>query len=115
MVAETLATCAAIEEASFIQTRLYEITHPGVGVKELLNLDGGVLRPIDAATDCNDLYEVLIQPAAPCPSNKALSLCLAMLREEGVNRKVRAWLWISTHDQLANVLTKISADGTLPL
>ncbi len=43
-----------------------------------------------------------------------LSLYLAMLREEREHRKVRAWLWVSTHDQLANGPTKISADGTLP-
>ena len=49
------------------------------------------------------------------PTNKALTLHLAALREYKQRGNVRAWVWVDTNDQLANVLTKLNSDGTLPM
>jgi len=63
--------------------------------------------------DCNDVYEVLIKPAAPAPTNKALSLYLGALRSDKETGRVRSWIWLDTKDMLANSLTKVESDGTV--
>ena len=113
--AECLAMNQGIEDAVFIQTWLHELIHPTMRAAELIDVDPALLLPIDGAMDCQDLYEVLIKPTAPVPTNKALTLHLAALREYKQRGHVRAWVWVDTNDQLANVLTKLNADGTLPM
>ena len=113
MSAETLALTGGVEEASLLQTWLYELMNPGMSARALLNIDPELLTPMDCGTDCNDLYEVLVKPAAPAPTNKALTLYLSALRADKEVRRIRSWLWFDTLDMLANSLTKVEHDGSL--
>ncbi len=115
MHAETLALASGLEEAGYVQTWLHELNNPHLSTWDLLHVSGPELTPIVGITDCNDLYESLIKPAMPTPSNRALVLYLAALREQHDLQKVQAWAWCDTRDNLAAVLTKLNDDGTLPL
>jgi hypothetical protein len=115
MHAETLALASGLEEAGYLQTWLHELNNPHLSTWDLLHVSGPELTPIVGITDCNDLYESLIKPAMPTPSNRALVLYLAALREQHDLQKVQAWAWCDTRDNLAAVLTKLNDDGTLPL
>jgi hypothetical protein len=115
MHAEALAATNGIEECLFLQTWLLELSKPQLSVWDLLHADSSMLLPVVACTDCNDLYEVLISPAFPIPSNRALTLYLAALREQRQLNRVKAWVWVDTRDCLANGMTKLEHDGTLPL
>jgi hypothetical protein len=44
-----------------------------------------------------------------------LTLYLAALREQRQLNRVKAWVWVDTRDCLANGMTKLEHDGTLPL
>jgi hypothetical protein len=114
MSAETLALMAAQEESSFLQSFLHELLHPGLSAAQLLQVPDAELMPCDCATDCGDLYESLVQPASPTPTNRSMVLYLAALREAHQTRRVRTWVWCDTEDNIANGLTKLNADGTLP-
>ena len=114
MSAETLALMSAQEESMYLQSFLYELLRPGKTAIQLLAVPGDELCPVDAATDCGDLYESLVQPAAPTPTNRSVVLYLAALREAKQTRRVRSWLWVDTEDNVSNSLTKLCADGTLP-
>ena len=113
MSAETLALSGGVEEASLLQTWLHELRNPGLTARDLLSVAPELLTPMDCGTDCNDLYEVLVKPAAPAPTNKSLTLYLSALRSDKETQRIRAWLWFDTRDMLANSLTKIEADGSL--
>jgi hypothetical protein len=115
MHAEALAATTALEETTHIQSWLYEIEHPDIVTLDLVNIDGRKLIPIVHCTDCDDLYKTLISPANPSPSNRALTLYLYALRELLENRRVSAFCWVDTRDCIANVLTKLNSDGTLPM
>ncbi len=115
MHAEALAATNGIEESLFLQTWLLELSQPQLSVWDLLNAKSSALIPIVACTDCNDLYEVLISPAFPIPSNRALTLYLAALREQRQIDRVKAWVWVDTRDCLANGMTKLETTGELPL
>ena len=101
--------CLAVEESELLQTWLHELTHPGLTAPQLLRLTKSDLIPLEAATDCLDLYSVLTSPAAPNPTNKSTTLHLAALR----SARVRAWLWVDTLDMIADGLTKLSSTGLL--
>ena len=81
---------------------------------QLLQVADIDMLPCDCATDCGDLYESLVQPASPTPTNRSMVLYLAALREAHATRRVRTWVWCDTEDNIANGLTKLNADGTLP-
>jgi hypothetical protein len=115
LAAETLALTLGREEAQYLQTWLSEMRDPTQSARQLLALLGNDHMPIDCAVDCNDLYEVLIKPAAPNLTNRALILYIAALRHMKDNNLIRNWHWIDTRDMLANCLTKMERDGTLPL
>ena len=115
MHAEALAATNGVEECLFLQTWILELTRPTLSVFELLHAESSVLVPIVACTDCNDLYEVLISPAFPAPTNRALTLYLAALREQKDVGRVKAWVWCDTRDCLANGMTKLETSGELPL
>jgi len=111
--AETLAMTGGVEEATLLQTWLFELMHGNLSARELLSLEADQLMPIDTGTDCNDLYEILVKAAAPAPTNKALTLYLSALRSDKEQGRIRSWLWIDTRDMLANCMTKIESDGQL--
>ena len=113
--AETLAMNAGLETALHIQTWLAELQNPTLSPKQMTNLPSNELLPIDACTDCNDLYSNLMNPAQPNLVNLAMTLHMSALRAERECKRVRAWVWVDTQDMLANPLTKLNADGTLPM
>ena len=114
MSAETLALMSSQEEASYLQGFLYELLRPGLSAAQLVQVPGEELIACDCATDCGDLYESLIAPASPTPTNRSMVLYLAALREARQTRRVRTWVWCDTEDNIANGLTKLNPDGTLP-
>jgi hypothetical protein len=57
----------------------------------------------------------MISPAFPLPSNRALTLYLSALREQKQLGRIKAWVWVDTRDCLANGMTKLEDDGSLPL
>ena len=103
-----------LEEATFIQTWLHEMTNPHLSIPDLIRTPGKDLIPIESITDCYDLYGLLVKPGAPNVSNKSLVLHLAYIREQKDEGRVRAWVWCDTKDMLANCLTKLEKDGSLP-
>ena len=115
MHAEALAATASLEETTHIQSWLYELDNPGIETLDLVNIDGRKLVPIIHCTDCDDLYKTLVSPANPSPSNRALTLYLYALREMLEKHRVTAFVWVDTRDCIANVLTKLNSDGTLPM
>ena len=80
----------------------------------MTNLPSNELLPIDACTDCHDLYSNLMNPAQPNLVNLSMTLHMSALRAERECKRVRAWIWLDTQDMLANTLTTQNVDGTLP-
>jgi hypothetical protein len=113
--AETLASMLGSEEALFLQTWLHEVRNPTLSARQLSSISGDKLIPIDICTDCKDLYEVLVKPATPNVTNKALVLYISALRHERELRRIRSVFWIDTRDMIANAFTKYESPGLLPL
>jgi hypothetical protein len=112
--AETLAMNAGLETALHIQTWLAELQNPLLTPKQMTTLPSNEMLPIDACTDCNDVYSNLMNPAQPNLVNLSMTLHMSALRAERECKRVRAWIWLDTNDMLANPLTKLNVDGTLP-
>jgi hypothetical protein len=106
---------AGLESGQFLQTWIYELMNPTVTAQGLLALSGRELPVHDMGTDCNDAYESLVKPTTPAPAQKSLVLYIAALREAKAEGFVRSWLWFDTTDDLANCLTKLNENGTIPL
>jgi len=115
MCAETLALLQGVEEGMLIQSWIYELMHPQATALEILKIPPVELPEIIACTDCEDLHQVLIKPAAPAPTNKSMVLHLSALRNASELLHVRQWVWIDTNDNPSNPLTKLEASGCLPL
>jgi hypothetical protein len=115
MHAEALAATSGVEECLFLQTWLLELQQPSLTIWQLLDASSDQVTPIVACMDCEDLYATLVSPATPAPTNRALTLYLAALREQKELGRIKAWCWVDTKDMLANALTKLEANGTLPL
>ena len=115
MAAETLALLQGCEEALLVQTWLHELRFPSLSARELLEVSGSELTEMFPCTDCEDLHITLVQPAAPAPTNKSLVLHLSALRDLRDQGHVKDWVWVDTHSNVANAMTKLAADGTLPL
>ena len=115
MAAELLSSASVVEEIMFLQSWFHEIRHPHLSSLELVHADPKSYLPADVFTDCDDAYQVLTRAAPPCSlTNKSLILHVSMLREAHDNGHVRHWGWCDTHQMIANALTKLEADGTLP-
>ena len=112
---ECLGLVAGAEEASHLQTWLYELSHPTVSTFDMINADSADLVPIIGITDCKDLLDVLTKPAVTALTNRSMTLYVAALRELKDTRRVEQWCWCDTRDNVANALTKLNSDGTLPL
>jgi hypothetical protein len=78
-------------------------------------LDTSHLVPIAAATDCNDLHDVLMAPAQAQSGSMHLMLYIASLKEYRALSRVQAYVWLDTRDMLANALTKLEPDGSANL
>ena len=113
--AETLALVSAIEEASLVQTFLFEVEHPYLSTLELINAEPLLLVPMIGVTDCHDLLDTLCKSTSPVLTNKAMQLYTTVLREFHETKRVSSWSWTDTRDNLANGLTKLEGDGTLPI
>jgi hypothetical protein len=113
--AECLALVAATEEASHLQTWLYELKFPMLKTLEILNAEPRDMISIIGITDCKDLLDVLCKTAVTAVTNKAMTLYVAALRELKETGRVESWGWVDTRDNVSNGLTKLSEDGTLPM
>ena len=113
--AETLALVAALEEASMLQTFMFEIANPLTTSLEMINVESDKLIPMIGLVDCHDLLDTLCKATMPVLSNKAMILYTAVLREFKSTGKVEAWGWIDTRDNPANCLTKLETDGSLDI
>ena len=115
MHSEAVSHCTAQENASFIQTFLHEIMNPTLSAQQILALEGPSFTQNIGLVDCEDLHAALVSAAAPNPSNRALTLYLSSLRELKETKFVHEYLWVDTRDMLANAMTKVNEDGTIPL
>jgi hypothetical protein len=113
--AETLALVSGIEEGSLIQTFLLEVDKPHFTTLELINAEPTTLVPMLGVTDCHDLLDTLVKSTSPVLTNKAMQLYTTVLREFHETKRVSQWAWTDTRDNLANGLTKLEGDGTLPI
>jgi hypothetical protein len=98
-----------------LQTWLFELSHPTVSTFDMINADSADLVPIVGITDCKDLLDVLTKPAVTALTNRSMTLYVAALRELKDTRRVEQWCWCDTRDNVANALTKLNSDGTLPM
>jgi hypothetical protein len=98
-----------------VQTFLYECQQPQLTTLELINVDPTLLVPIVGVTDCHDLLDTLCKSTSPVLTNKAMQLYTTVLREFHETKRVSSWSWTDTRDNLANGLTKLESDGTLPI
>jgi hypothetical protein len=113
--AETLASMTGLEETSFIQTWLLELQFPHMSSAELINAESSLLVPITAIGDCKDAFDMFTKPAFPTPVNRALTLYVHAIREYYEKKKVEAFVWLDTRDNISNALTKFSQSGLLEL
>ena len=113
LAAELLSAILALEEATFIQTWLYEMQYPASSTADILRLSGKDLIPITHCMDCYDLFDLLTKAGAPNSTKKSLVLHLSVAREHKDESRVRDWVWIDTRDMLANCLAKLCKDGRL--
>ena len=117
MHSEILAMTAGVEEALYLQGWMQEISQPSLCSWGLLNSSSksaGVI-PIILVTDCRDVQSTLVRPATTTPTNRALALYISALRELQEVGRVEAFVWCSTHDCIADSLTKLSEAGELPV
>ena len=112
--AEALALVAASEEASFLQSWLFELRFPTLTTFQIINAEPTAYIAIVCVVDCKDLLDVLTKPVITAVTNKAMLLYIAALRELKETKRVEAWCWTDTRDNVANAFTKLNADGTLP-
>jgi hypothetical protein len=112
---ELLGQLSGIEEAVLLQSFLYELAHPALSTTELLRAEASKLQPIWGITDCCDLHEVLIKSTQPVLTNKSMTLFVEALREYHRERRVSAYCWVDTRDNVANVLTKLTSTGLLEM
>ena len=115
LAAELLVALLGTEESTFIQTWLHEMRNPHLTALDLINTPGDELIPLEVCTDAHDLLDLLVKPGAPNITNRNYSLHLAVLRELREQKRVRQWIWLDTDDMIANGLTKMNDDGSLPI
>ena len=96
-----------------MQTWLLELKSPQLSTSELINCGAEKLVPIIGLTDCKDLLDVITKSAITAVTNKAMLLYIACLRELRETRRIEAYGWVDTRDNVANAQTKLNADGTL--
>jgi len=117
MHSEILAMTAGAEEALYLQGWLQELSQPALSSWDLVGASAksdGII-PIVLVTDCRDVQSTLTRPATTTPSNRALALYVSALRELKEVGRVEAIVWCSTHDCIADSLTKLSESGELPV
>ena len=108
--AEAIGQTAGFEDALKISGWLHEIDTPGPHTAHTLltkQLRGGFCYSIEAYTDAYSLYQVLVSPSHPNPSDASCLLWLVWLREQLTNQAVRSAGWCSTGDMYGDGLTKV--------
>lgn len=113
--AEVLAHMSALEEASFLQSWLLELTFPDMTTTELLNAPSNLHVPIVSVGDCKDAFDMFYSPGQPTPTNRSMTLYVQAIREMFELGKVEAFVWCDTRDNAANALTKFAQSGLLEL
>jgi hypothetical protein len=106
---------SGLEETSLIQTWLLELQFPLLSSAELIDAKPEWLVPIVAIGDCKDAFDMFTKPAFPTPVNRALTLYVHAIREYYEKKRVEAFVWTDTRDNIANALTKFSQAGLLEL
>ena len=106
--AESLAMHATLTHCELISMRFTErVFVKAPTLQDLIDADSDsrLEVPIDAITDCNDLYE-LITGMKGVPQDRSQRLIIMSLREKRMIRKLRNIAWCDTNDMAANSLTK---------
>ena len=98
MAAETLAMVSALDEAFLISNMFSELLFQN---RETI--------PIEAVTDSRSLYESA--HSTKSLENRRLRIDMSILREYITNEKCQI-TWVSTSDQLADILTKRGVDNS---
>ena len=113
--AETLASMLGLEESTFLQTWLLELARPDMSSIELIDAPSTLLSPILSIGDCKDAFDMFTKPAFPTPVNRALTLYVHAIREYFEKKRVEAFVWTDTRDNIAHALTKFSQAGLLEI
>ena len=108
--AESLANYIVVAAADMIGLRLTELNWPRrrPTLRELIDTEaiGRYDIPIDAVTDCRDLYE-LVTGQKGDPQDRTQRLIVMSLRERRLLQRTRAYIWVDTKSMMANALTKV--------
>ena len=113
--AEVLASMSGLEEASFLQTWMLELTYPRMTSLELLATPSSLLVPIVSVGDCMDAFDLFIKPTVPTPTNRSMTLYIQACREFYETGRCEAFVWVDTRCNVANVLTKFGQSGLLEI
>ncbi|MEO2022752.1 MAG: hypothetical protein ABGX05_13105, partial [Pirellulaceae bacterium] len=114
LAGETLAMIGMCEEAVYLQEWLHEHAHPELTSWQLIQVADEDFIELTLLTDAENLEQLLTHPAAAMPADRSLMLYLSALREDYRSGRVKHVGWIDTKDMIANGLTKLDEDGTIP-
>ena len=106
---------SGLEESSFLQTWFLELEKPKLTSAQLLDAPSELLSLIVAVGDCKDAFDMFTKPAFPTPVNRALTRYVHAIREYFEKKKVEAFCWTDTRDNIANALTKFGQNGLLEI
>lgn len=105
--AEAIAQATAAEDAIRLSGFLEELYGVEKTTREfILMQDTGFSTPVDMVTDCRSLYEVLISPMEPRPTDSSATLWLRWLRESYARKSLQRSIWCATGDMKADGFTK---------
>ncbi len=114
LAGETLAMIGMCEEAVYLQEWLHEHAHPELTSWQLIQVADEDFIELTLLTDAENLEQLLTHPAAAMPADRSLMLYLSALREDYGRGRIKHVGWIDTKDMIANGLTKLDEDGTIP-
>ena len=98
--AETLAADKATDDAIYLARMIHEIYTGNKSMKQI---------PVEVFTDSKPLYESI--HSTKQVERKSIRHVVQMMKDSLARGEVRKFHWVSTKDQLADLLTKDSANG----
>lgn len=115
LLVEALAACQGYERTEKVMGVFEEMykTPPDVEILLVRSEHGLYGIPCDLVTDAKSLYDLLVAPAQPRPSNDGLLLWILWLRERLARGSIRRCVWTTTHDMVSDGLTKVLSDQTV--
>ncbi len=72
-----------------LQVVYYEMGNVVKHARELFDIPNDQLLPMDVATDAEDLYATLVRPAVGAEENAQLQICIAALRQDRDEGRMR--------------------------